>query len=94
MHVEIGATSHTSRAANTDADVGVPQSSTVTKETTVTTPWSIARQAMLPASKTNIITNKIAYFVVDEMRPFSTIENKRFRLKITKNNKTINVNNR
>ena len=40
------------------------------------TPWTIAR---LPTSKADGITNAIVYYLVDDMRPFSTVESSSFR---------------
>ena len=42
-------------------------------------PWQRAKLAKLPRSKENDITRAVAYHIIDDMRPYSTISSKSFR---------------
>ena len=43
-----------------------------------TNPWSIARANKLPAHKVARITNTICRYIIDDLRPFSTVESQSF----------------
>ncbi len=44
-----------------------------------TNPWAIARQLKLPADKINRITGSICNYIIQDLRPFSTIQSPSFR---------------
>ena len=56
-----------------------PSSMVATPSSTLPSPWERAKLAKLPSSKQHKITNAIVYHIIDDMRPFSTIESKSFR---------------
>ena len=55
-----------------------PESS-VPSTSTALTPWSLAKKAKLCSVKANMITRAITTHIIDDLRPFSTIESKSFR---------------
>ena len=61
------------------SDVGEEKEKTTAGASRKLDPFQRAKLAALPAHKQNSLTKALVYHLIDDMRPFSTVESKSFR---------------